>query len=139
MSKIDERNALLANYTTDAEAIKAKIADIADNKGITVEYGVDTPLSLLTKIDNGTVANPSISVTKIYTLDCGQTDQVALYLYNSNNTIIDSIVIGPNVSGSSIGTKTITLTQVGTYKVTIAYGEFGEIGNSEEVITIGLN
>lgn len=55
MGQIDTINQRLETYTEDVEDIKAKIKEVAENKGITIEMGVDTPLSVLTKIDNGTI------------------------------------------------------------------------------------
>ena len=64
MADIDERNERLEQYTEDAsdvntelQILRNKIKTIAENKGITIEYGIDTPETLLTKIDNATVVN----------------------------------------------------------------------------------
>lgn len=54
MAEIDTRVERLEEYTEEAEAIKDKIQEVAENKNIEIESGVDTPLSLLDKIDLGT-------------------------------------------------------------------------------------
>ena len=55
---------------TIAEQIKDNIKTVAENKGLTVEE-TDTPLSVLTKIDNSTIATPTetISITENGTVD----------------------------------------------------------------------
>lgn len=55
---------------TTAEQIKDGIKTVAENKGLTVEE-TDTPLSVLTKIDNSTIATPTetISITENGTVD----------------------------------------------------------------------
>ena len=55
---------------TTAEQIKDSIKTVAENKGLTVEE-TDTPLSVLTKIDNSTIATPTetISITENGTVD----------------------------------------------------------------------
>jgi len=59
MAEIDSRNTRLQSYTTTAENIKLKIQDVAENKNVTIVDGTDTPLTVLTKIDNATVVTPS--------------------------------------------------------------------------------
>ena len=56
MADIDEINTRLAYCILESEKIKSKIKEIAQNKGIQIQYDVDTPLSLLSKIDANTVA-----------------------------------------------------------------------------------
>lgn len=62
MAKIDSRNQRLEDYTQDVKDIKSKIRDIADNKTIIVESGIDTPLSVLNKINNGTIKTPTATL-----------------------------------------------------------------------------
>ena len=54
MAGIDSRNTRLESYVQIAEQIKSKIKDVAENKNLVVEEEVDTPLSVLEKIDLGT-------------------------------------------------------------------------------------
>lgn len=71
MAQIDVVNQRIEDYTDVVEAIKTKVKQIADNKNISVIGGTDTPLSVLTKIDNGTIETPSetISITSNGTVD----------------------------------------------------------------------
>lgn len=71
MADIDSRNARLATYTQTAEDIKTSIKNIANAKNISIVEGTDTPLTVLTKINNGTVATPSgtINITSNGTVD----------------------------------------------------------------------
>ena len=55
MSKINDLNTRLASYVEEAEDIKEKIKNIAVNKNISIEAGVDTPLDVLDNIDQETV------------------------------------------------------------------------------------
>lgn len=50
MAQIDTINERLEDYTEEAEAIKEKIQEIAENKEVEIVSGTDTPLSVLTKI-----------------------------------------------------------------------------------------
>lgn len=58
------------NATTTVGQIKNTIKSIAENKGIAVA-DIDTPLSVLTKIDNSTIATPTetINITSNGTVD----------------------------------------------------------------------
>ena len=49
----------LTEYTSDAEDIKDGIKDLANNKNIAIEGGVDTASTMLTKIKNGTMKTPT--------------------------------------------------------------------------------
>lgn len=71
MAEIDVVNQRIENYTDVVEQIKTKIKEVADNKNISVIGGTDTPLSVLTKIDNGTIKTPTetISITSNGTVD----------------------------------------------------------------------
>lgn len=71
MAEIDVVNQRIEDYTDVVEAIKTKVKQIADNKNISVIGGTDTPLSVLTKIDNGTSPTPSgtINITQNGTVD----------------------------------------------------------------------
>lgn len=62
MAQIDIINDRLEEYTEEAEAIKEKIEKVARNKNISVESNIDTPLSVLTKIDNSTIKTPTDSI-----------------------------------------------------------------------------
>lgn len=79
--------------------IKDSIKDVAENKGLTVET-TDTPLSVLTKIDNSTIATPTgtINITQNGTVD------VTNYASASVNVPSEE---------PTLGTKTITAN--GTY------------------------
>lgn len=56
---IDTLVARLQTVATKSEAIKSEIEDIAEAKDIAVEESVDTPISVLQKIDNGTIKTPT--------------------------------------------------------------------------------
>lgn len=59
MSKYSDLITELGSYVSDVEDIKQSIKDIADNKNITITEDVDTPLSVLEKIDLGTIKTPT--------------------------------------------------------------------------------
>ena len=52
MAAIDSRNARLASYTEDVEDIKTKIKNMATNANVSIVYGTDTPLSVLSKVES---------------------------------------------------------------------------------------
>ena len=71
MAEIDSRNAKLGQCTQIAQQIKTKIKQVARNKNISVVYGTDTAVSLLTKIDSGTIKTPTnaVNITQNGTVD----------------------------------------------------------------------
>ena len=71
MAEIDVVNQRIEDYTDVVEAMRTKIEQIADNKTIDITGGTDTPLSVLTKIDNGTIKAPTdtINITSNGTVD----------------------------------------------------------------------
>lgn len=56
---IDTFVARLQTVATKSEVIKSEIEDIAEAKDIAVEESVDTPISVLQKIDSGTIKTPT--------------------------------------------------------------------------------
>lgn len=117
MSKIDSRNQRLQAYTTTAEQIKAKIKDVAENKNVTIVEGTDTPLTVLTKIDNATVVTPS--GTKSITSN-GSNIDVSAYakadvsvqpnLQNKSETISTNTTTTINCDNNYDGLGTVTIT-----------------------------
>lgn len=87
---LDDLNTQLSGYIQDVEAIKEKIKQVAQSKNITIVENVDTPISVLNKINAGTIATPAgtLSVTTNDT-------------YNVSNYAFVSV----NVQGGSGGTK----------------------------------
>lgn len=140
MAKIDSRNQRLEDYTEEAEAIKSKIQDVAEAKDIEIENGVDTPLSVLTKINSGTVKTPSgtinitsngtTNVTEYANADVNvqpnlQTKQVTI-TQNGKETItpdggyegLSSVEVTTDVpTGGDTPSGTIGITSNGTYNV----------------------
>lgn len=87
------------NATETAGKMKNRIKRVAENKGLTVET-TDTPLTVLTKLDNGTIPTPTetINITSNGTYDVTN--------YASANVNVPS-------EEPTLGTKTITAN--GTY------------------------
>lgn len=104
MARIDELNTRLIGILGDTEDIKDKIKDVAENKDIEIEYGEDSPLSVLTKIDNGTIKTPSgtLTVTENGTYDVTNYESVV-----TNITAIDIYHIVQTINGDDC-TLTIT-------------------------------
>lgn len=78
---LDDLNTQLSGYIQDVESIKEKIKQVAQGKNITIVENVDTPISVLNKINNGTVPTPTgtLNITQNNTYD------VSLYQYANVN------------------------------------------------------
>lgn len=108
MSKISDLNTELEGYVEDAEAIKVKVKDVANNKDISISSNIDTPLTVLTKIDNGTIKTPSgtinitensndIDVTNYATANVNVASQSTSNVYGTSTTYFSE-----NYSGSFV-------------------------------------
>lgn len=121
MSKIDIRNQRLQTYVPIAESEKAKIVEIAENKSISVTSGTDTPLTVLTKIDNGTIKTPTgtknITDTALTDVTNYANAQVVDSNLTSENIITGKTILG--VSGSAVvPSGTLPITSNGIVDVT---------------------
>lgn len=96
MAEIDTRVERLEEYTEEAEAIKDKIQEVAENKNIEIESGVDTPLSLLNKIDLGTglydveVTDNGDGTQSLNIIDAGAPPAPANVIYGVKIDLTDS-------------------------------------------------
>ena len=113
MAKIDSRIARVGQLTEDVQDIKDKIKDVASNKGIAINYGIDTMVDVLDNIDNGTIETPTgtknITDTTLTDVTNYANAQVVDSNLTSANIITGKTILG--VSGSAVvpsGTKNIT-------------------------------
>lgn len=100
MGQLDNIIQELTTYTNEVEQIKSTVKTVAENKNIAIEYDVDDALSLLNKIDDGTIATPTgtLNITSNGIVDVTQ--------YANANVNVPS-------EEPTLGTKTITVN--GTY------------------------
>ena len=120
MAEIDSRTSMVIDLTNDVKEIRDKIAEIAENKGIEIQESVDTPLSVLTKIDNATIATPTgtINITQNGTTDV-------------TNYANASVSVQPNLQA-----KSETILQNGTQTIS---ADTGYDGLSSVTLTISVS
>lgn len=109
MAKIDSRVTRVENDNAEMQEVKCKIANVASNKNVSINYGTDTMVDVLDNIDNGTIPTPSgtLSITSNNTYDV------------TNYASADVNVV------PSLQNKTVTITENGTQTISADAGYDG--------------